>query len=310
MENIKKHKLTLPLIITIVVAFVAFFVGAYLDRDISKGIHEKYELGTTWFPVIFTVLGPIVTCALGTFAGTCMFITPERKSHKLTVFIRIIGILLIIAITGFAYISGEEYAELAPNVSIETRKVLKIVLVIVLLALDSLVIFLTMKFTKELDQEKLFWVAVVIALILAINAGASEVVKYLASRPRPRTIYLDGGLKFRAWYEWQPFVGFSNSECKSFVSGHSSNAAGLMVIIPLLLSLTKFGEKKYAKYVGFGIGALWTLVLVVSRMLGLAHFLTDVAGGVILSAIIEIVILNVFPLVIEKAQARAQASNK
>ena len=135
---------------------------------------------------------------------------------------------------------------------------------------------------NKFEPKETLRIAILMLGVVWFYAGFTEVVKYLASRPRPR-IVLSGEETFHYWYEWRPLYAlFNGSNHKSFVSGHTSNSICLVSLLPLLMSLTKLKDKKFTYQISAYIGLVFTLIVGFSRIMASAHFLTDVVGGILL----------------------------
>lgn len=281
-----KENLFIPILCVLIFCIIAFVLGSAVDQNISEKFWNLHELNLSWFEISLCLIGPLVSNLLGVFAGSCLLLTPARENKVATIIYRVIGGVGICLVSYFAYTSGSEFAKIIPGVSEQTTKILKLVVAGIIVVMDGLILLFTLKKTRGLDQDKLIWVSLTSLIIIALVAGSTEIIKYLASRPRPRVVYPELE-NFRAWYQWKPFYGFSHKECKSFVSGHSANAAYSATLLPLMVSVTKLGEKKNTSLVCTIIGIMFALLVAISRIFALAHFLTDVAGGLILSFVIS-----------------------
>ncbi len=210
-------------------------------------------------------------------------------------------IVLILAIMFFAYDSTSEIATTKLAGDNETLfKLICLGSVIIVLVLSCLT---SVKFTKKIDSEVLLKTSIMIVAIYLIYAGGTEFVKYIVSRPRPRIVFNELSElheEYRAWYQFKPLYGFKNKECKSFVSGHAANTATLMTLIPLFISLTSLGNKKGAYVIGFTVGAIFSLFVASTRVLCLAHFLSDVSGAIIICVLVQIVVVLILPLIYKK----------
>ena len=149
-------------------------------------------------------------------------------------------------------------------------------------------------------------------IFMALVPGVS-LFKAIMHRPRYRIAIHEYGVDFHNW--WEPCKDYKDiisahpdvltkEEFKSFPSGHSGAAmVGLitMVVMPLL-------NKKWMKYqiLMFYIAFGWGLVVMFSRMLVGAHFLTDTCMGALLTIVFfyianEIIVRKLLPNEEEKA---------
>lgn len=295
--NEKKVYINIPIILALVVAFIGLFVGSFLDLDIAKEVGDP----NNGLSVALSVIGPIPPLTIGIFSAGILIFGPARKHKKVSIFMRVFGILAAGFITFFEFLSTKVYAEAAPFNAHQT--LFELLLLGLLILINALVLFFVWKYGKKLDQEKAFLVAVLSISIVILVAGATEVFKYLASRPRPGVV-LSGEEEFRAWYQWKPFVAFGAEECKSLPSGHSSCTADLMTLLPLFISLFPISKKKYSGLIAFLVGALFCLVTAASRLLGQEHFLSDISCGIIGSLIVQIVVLVAVPAIYNKVESK------
>lgn len=277
------------------IALIGFVVGAFLDQKITGKMGDFDNL----FGILFTALGPILVLAFGVFAGATLFFMPSIENKTWNIIFRVIG---AIAVVGFIYNQINEAVEYVEFPIMMAEEATWKTLVIVFISLLDLLIILFSRFwVKKMDQNAIILVCLLIISIILVYAIGCEIVKYLASRPRPRV--LDKGLhEFRQWYQWKPFAAFSSEykDCKSFVSGHTANAACLVTILPLVATLTKKESSKKIQIITTCIGALFTFVVALSRIVARTHWMTDVMGGVILSVGLQAVIVNVTPSILKK----------
>lgn len=291
----RKIKFYLPYAVGLLIAITLFIVGNFFDLDVSK----KISVTENWFTIIFTVLGIIVTFALGIFASIILLTAPERKTEFLTVFQKVLGVLAVLCVTVIYFSTGAAVAKY--EIFKNYENVVYVILGIVYGGVGVATIILTNKYKNKLDQSSLFVAAIMILAMLALTAFFAEIIKYLASRPRPKLV-LEGSQTFREWYQWNPGYGFKNGECKSFYSGHAGNSAILVTGVPLFLSLTKLNFKKHTAIIGAFSGLAFSLITSFSRLLGGEHFLTDIAFGTLMSLLFQLLVLTVCPIICRKVE--------
>lgn len=290
----RKITINLPLICVAIIAIVLFVVGTQLDLEISENVSNQ----SGFFGVLFTAIGNMPSIYFAIFGGAAL-IFAKTKTEIGRILARVAGPLDIAVCALLLYVSSSDYAKMPTTEAHETMY--KLILLAFILAMIGLIIFLTYKLSKKANQENLIRVAILIICIVACYSLFTEIIKYLASRPRPNLVF-NGEEAFREWHDWEPLLGFKNSDCKSFVSGHTANAACLMTILPLFISLTKLGTKKYSHIIAFIIGALFTFVVALSRLLAGAHFLTDIMGGILVSIFFQALVIRVAPLILNKIE--------
>lgn len=306
MKSLKKCNI--PLLIVAVLAVALFIVGSFYDRQISETFWNKYQLNIPWFTIVITLLVPLITNAFGAFAGWSAFFVENNFKKKMSGFIKFLGIFGLAGVAFFAYISGCEFAEVIPQDNERVTAGLKFLVLTLVLATDVAMFFIVRKNYNKLDQHNLLWVALTMLAIIVFISCANEVVKYLASRPRPRIVF-PGEEEYREWWQWKPLYGLKVSESKSFISGHASNGASTCVLFVLVMSLTKFSEKKHFEYLCFGIAGLYAFVVSLSRIFAIAHFMSDVSGGMLLSFVLSLVICRIMLLIQKKVEEYSSTSN-
>lgn len=281
-------------------AFIGFIIGSFLDQQITTAL-GKYE---SWFGILFTLLTPVFSLAIGELAGALLFFMPKLDNKKWDIIFRIIGAVAFLGFSAFAIKEGIEYVDFPVMMKNEaTYKALAITLV---LLIDLIIVIFVKLAMKYMDSKRIIPTVIVIFAIIAAWLFVSEVVKHLASRPRPRGIYIEGLYEFRNWYQFRPFACLKDGfkDCKSFVSGHTFIAACTIGSIPLLHSISKEKSGIKLTIAGLAVGGAFTFVVAFSRIVAYAHFMTDVMGAIILSCGAQAVILNVAPIVYSKVKTK------
>ncbi len=121
------------------------------------------------------------------------------------------------------------------------------------------------------------------AVLFAVLVGTlvtNLIMKPLFARPRPYVYYADNPL-FMSWYE---FAGAHIESDKSFPSGHTTAAFEIGVALFLVLN------KKYS-----WIFPVFSVLVGLSRIYLMVHYVTDVLGGVLVgtfAGIMGYVIMN------------------
>ncbi len=277
------------------IALIGFIIGSFLDQKITGKMGDYNNL----MGIIFTAFGPVITLAFGVLAGATLFFMPKLENKTLNIVFRIIG---AVGVIGFAFSQVKEGLEWVDFPRMQAEASTYKVLIIVFIALIDLAIILFSRiWVKKMDQNALAFVCLMIIGIILVYFVACEGVKYIASRPRPRN--LDAEFNgFKRWYQFNPFGAF-NSELKdqkSFVSGHTANAACLITILPFVASMTKRENDNRIQIMTIVIGGLFTFVVAFSRIIARAHWMSDVMGGILLSCAIQALAINVKPFEFKK----------
>lgn len=304
----RKNQYLIMLAFFFVIALVAFILGSKFDYSISKFLFDKYQLNIPFFSIVLCLVCPLIVNLFGAFAGTTLFLTINSKSKALNIILKIAAVMETILIGFFAYSSGTEFVKVIPNITTSKIAIGEMMTLFIVIVSDLLVAFFTWKNIKKMEPSNAFWTSLTMLLVIAAIAFSSEVIKYLASRPRPRLIFTDNSFSFKEWYQWNPFYGLKVSEAKSFVSGHSINSAATLTLLPMFLSLTRLNEKKFMIPVAIGVAGLYWIIVVISRILAIAHFLTDVSGGGILAILLQVLVLFIVDIIKKKTGDLAPVS--
>lgn len=278
-------------------ALIGLICGSFLDQKITEKMGDFNNL----FGILFTALGPIITLALGVFAGVILFFMPKLENKGWNSCLKSLGAL---AVLGFMFVQIKEGIEYVNFPRMQANEsTYKVLIIVMILLIDLMIILFTRFWVNKIDKKVVVQICLIIISIIVIYFVACEIIKYLASRPRPRV--LDAGLlTFKQWYQWKPFAAFSSEydDCKSFVSGHSANATCLVTILPLVASLSKNENNKTIQILTIIIGALFAFVVALSRIVARAHWMTDVMGGILLSLSVQALVINVVPLILKKSE--------
>jgi len=285
-------------------ALIGFIIGSFLDQQIA-GALGKYD---SWFGILFTLLTPVFSLAIGEMAGALLFFMAKRDNKTWDIILRVLGALIFLGFSAFSIKEGIEYVEFP--VMAEHEKTYKVLAIVLVVLIDIAIILFAKLAAKrgKIDEQRIVPTVIVILIIIAAWLFVSEVIKHLACRPRPRNIYLNekigGVVEFRNWYQWQPFFCFKEGmkDCKSFVSGHTFIAACTVCATPLLLSINKERSGIKATIIGLVIGGAFSFIVAFSRIVAYAHFMTDVMGAIIASCGAQAIIINVAPLIHEKVK--------
>ena len=277
------------------IALIGFIIGSFLDRQITAKIGDSNNL----FGIIFTAFGPVLTLAFGVLAGSLLFFMPKIEHKTFNIVFRVIGAL---AVLGFVFSQVKEGLEWVEFPRMESEATTYKVLIIVFIAiLDLAIILFSRIWIKKMDLKAMFYGSVMIIAIIVVYFVACEGVKYIASRPRPRNLDAEfNGFKY--WFQFNPFEALHSEfkDQKSFVSGHTANAACLITILPFVASMTKRDNNDLIQIMTIVIGGLFTLLVAFSRIIARAHWMSDVMGGILLSCGIQALAINVKPFEFKK----------
>ncbi len=107
--------------------------------------------------------------------------------------------------------------------------------------------------------------AIVVVVMLLLSTTTVQVVKNLVARERPDGMLVD-------------------SDFGSFPSGHAANAATIAVVLWLILP----------RVLGLILGAIWAVVMALSRTVLSVHWLSDVIGGALTGVAIGLLVAAAF----------------
>jgi len=285
------------LIIVAGIALIGFIIGCFLEQKLTENVGNFDSL----FGIMFTGFGPLPLLALGVLAGLLLIFMPRIENKNWNIILRFLGGAAA-AVMIFAEIKeGLDYVDFP---RMEAQASTYRVLMITIIAIINLILILFSKlWVKKADQKLLIPLCILIIAIIALYFVTGEAIKYLASRPRPRVVIMQNRLYYKQWFEWKPLAALldeSYDDCKSFVSGHASNTACLITVLPLTIALFKKENCDKLQIAAIAVGALYAFVVAYSRIVAYAHWLTDVTGGIMVSCGIQALIINVTPKVLEK----------
>lgn len=294
--KINKKIQNLSLVIVGGISLIGLIVGTFLDQKITGKMGDNSNL----FGILLTALGPILALAFGVFAGCTIFFMPKRPNKTWDIIFRVFGAVAAIGFALFQIKEGLKYVEFPRMV--EKEGTWKVLIIVLICLIDLTILLFSRIWIKKMDEKVLLPVCLMIISTIVIYALATEFFKYMASRPRPRVIDQNPLIEFKNWYQWQPFHAFKKEfkDCKSFVSGHSANAATLITVLPLCASLSRKEKENMIQICCIVIGALFAFVVALSRIVARAHWFSDVAAGILVSVGIQFLVVNVAPKIIKK----------
>ena len=294
----KKMRLHIYLLIAVFV--ITFIIGSFLDEQINTAIFSRNNTFGLVMSAIGTAPGYGVFAVLG--GGAFAFFI--NKNYKMIFRLLSLG-LAVAGVSLGVHFAGREF--FSANAFYHQGWTIYGYLIIlpVMLALG----FLGYLLGKKSDNPNLWLVYIVlaIAIFLALIPGVSA-LKTIFHRPRYRFLELTGE-SFYPW--WKPCknykellesyqsIGVSKEEFKSFPSGHAG-ATAVSMLFAMALPLVNRKYEKYQLPIFYGAFA-WTLLVMFTRMLVGAHFLSDVSMGILLT-LVFMMIANEFIIHNKKLQ--------
>ena len=283
-------QMRLYLYLTLGVFLALFIVGTFLDYQISSALFDDKNT----FGLIVSVIGPTLGYGMIAVIGGGFFALFYRKEDYPT-WMRVFFMVGVLACLGAAtFFAGREF--FGPNGFYWVAKKFwgYFIAFPAMVGLEYLGYLLIRK-----AENKDIWIllfVVLVAFVFALTAGVT-VFKVTFHRPRFRTI-VPTGIEYYPWYErctsykgLMETYNLTSEEFKSFPSGHSAYTMG----VPLMAVFLPLVDQKYTKYrlpIFFG-GLAFSMLVMFTRLLVGAHFLSDVSMGAIIVTVCMIIALEI-----------------
>ena len=148
---------------------------------------------------------------------------------------------------------------------------------------------------KRKEDKKLIKRVICLLILLGLSYAALEVFKGVFHRPRYRLVVQGiDEIGFIPWYtqfhkakEFIENLGIPKGEFRSFPSGHAILSMSMVFI---LQSLAFLSEKLKSKKLILGLaGLIFSVIIMFTRMLLGAHYLSDVCAGAIISTVFALI---------------------
>ena len=269
------------LFIIIGILLVGFIVGSFLDLQIDEALFsERNPFG------LFMASFGVYPCYAGLafIGGGFLSTTIRRKEFPLIG--KIISYALSAGAYGMAvYLCGKEL----PSVNGYNVPYLAwLSYLISAIVLGG--VYVWSFFVCKKGDPKFLWNIILIMTIIFVIAllPAGFVIKLVIHRPRYRYAVRGELTSFYNWWqmfpEYKKYIGaevlgqtITKEEFKSFPSGHSGTGMIMAMFLPFASFF--FPKLKGKEVLLFYIGATWGFVMMFSRMLVGAHYLTDTCMG-------------------------------
>lgn len=313
LKGFKDMKRRLHLFIAGGILLIGLILGSFFDLQINQFLFDRYN----GFGLAISSFGMLPGYGTLAFFGGALFaVTFKNKSFKL--WARIIFYVLTVALIGVPiYFLGRDVF----NVNgFENPSIYWLGFVI----MGVLVVPITWfgYFLGKKNENPKMWLIIIIfavAIFMALVPGTT-LLKSIFHRPRYRIAVFEGYVEFHEWFrpckEYKDIISGSlgnltKEEFKSFPSGHSSAT----MVSTIMLASIPLLNKKWIKWqpLLFWCGFAWTLLMMFSRMLVGAHYLSDTCVGSLLTIVFfyianEIIIRNFLPK--EEVKEEQPASEK
>lgn len=265
---------------------VLMIAGSVLDYAISQSLYAP----SNRFGVLLAAYGATPAFLAWTASGTVLIRHRPRERRARGVVILILGILLVALGTVLTCIIPLQYIPDATSA----------VVIGVGIGISAATIAIIWHASGGAERRVAIRVAVVLALVPAIELVLVNAIKLLWERPRMRMLDSTPHADFMPW--WMPgyderasliATGIVGDDFKSFPSAHTSNAAvAMMLTATAALSRPLRPHAELLLWIGFG----WAVIVGASRVVIGAHFVTDVAVGLAITfAVMLIAYRYAFP---------------
>lgn len=264
------------------VLFVMMIVGSIWDFPISSALYNQ----SNPFGILFASYGE-APAMLGLFTSGLLLILGCNKKRRGIALLQIVAGVLLCGFGGImiAYL---------PNNYLTTSPVLVAVIGICLLVLTAVAV---LWLCKGAQREAMVRVALILFTVIFLEMILINVIKIPWERPRMRLIAENSQAYFVPWWsvggnlrEQLMALGVAGEEFKSFPSGHTANGAVLMLLC--VLPYLKPSLQNRSRVL-FYIGAVWGLLVALSRVIMGAHFITDTTMGFIVTFILILITLKI-----------------
>ncbi len=258
----------------LVITLIGLVIASLFDLKISQLIfNDKSTLG-----LIGEAIGEVPGILIGVFGCAALILTYKRKSLYSKISSFLFGGIFLVLLSYMAAFLPVHYFHLPSWLTYITALIYLILVIIVMKNTPK---------DKYSLLRKLAWVAVLTFLTETIMIN---LIKFGWSRVRYRDL-LESTEAFSAWFIPHGFTG--NTEHTSFPSGHVANASVILFITLLPNIYTKLDKyKKILSYFCY----VWIGLIMVSRIMMGAHFLSDTIVGMWVTVLILLIYVKVFKI--------------
>lgn len=259
---------------------VTFVAGTFLDHTIAAAVFSGGNVAA----LAVSTLGIYVFCGaysfyFGAALSQALKVTPRSKRLCYSTVVVILGVVVMLA-AGGSILDVNNLGGIFPQVHRDVPQML-----IAFFAGFFPISVIGFLLGKKNEDPSLGRRLVLILNCMTVMFIAYELIKLGMPRPRFRLISRDiGGIGFHAWYdpiknkeELISAFGINRDDFKSFPSGHTANAVMSIAILPGLAVVVPALKKRLGLLLIAGI--VFGFVVLASRMVLGAHFLSDVSVG-------------------------------
>ena len=284
------------LLIVIAILLIGFVIGSFFDLEINQALFSK----NNDFGLIMASFG-VYPCYAGlAFIGGGLF-SVSIKRKDLPLWGKVISCVLgSIAYALSVILCGREW----PSVNGYNNPNLEVASYLISAFVFGGVFAFSFIICQKGDTKQLWRVFIIMTIIFTFALiPTAVIIKAIMHRPRYRYLVRTGALDFKNWWQsvsnYKDYIGLdiegfavTKEEFKSFPSGHS----GTGMIMAMFLSYAPIFFKKLEgkETLLFYFGVAYGLLMMFSRMLVGAHYLTD-------TCLASLIVMVVFYIVNEFA---------
>lgn len=269
---------------------ITFAIGTFFDHPIAAAIFSGGNIPA----LIISSLGIYVFCGafsfyFGAALSQSMKIANDFKRTIYCSFIIFFGVI-VMTVAGGSLLDINNLGGIFP----EIRRTIPQMIIVFLFVFFPIAV-LGFILGRRNNDPTLGRRIVLILNCMAVMFIIYEIIKTGLPRPRFRLIqeHIDG-VDFHAWYdpiknkdELIETFGIYSDNFKSFPSGHTANAILSIAILPGLAAVVPALRNK--KKVLFVAGFVFGFLVLASRMVLGAHFLSDVSCGGFIASVMSAV---------------------
>lgn len=268
-----------------------FIIGTFLDEPVAAAVYAPDVLPA----VIVTTLG-----LYPFFASQVMFagvLTQKAVTSQKPMWCKLIMIAVLVGLSVYSGIKGS-----GSLVSIdclggmfESLRGSRLVTAGIFLTAICPLYYVGYRLGKKTCDRQLVKKMIMILLIMLAAVIIMDKLKSAFSRPRYRIVVRQlEGIGFVPWYkpfsgagELRKTYGLTGSDFRSFPSGHSIMSVSCVYIF---YSLSWVEEKLRDRQLTLCIaGALFGMIVMFTRMLLGAHYLSDVSAGAMIATVLSLI---------------------
>lgn len=247
---------------------VLMLLGSFVDYPLSCALYNE----SNPFAMFFAAYGEI-PATLGWVAAGSLFVCGHNKDNKILGAVQSVGGICLILL-------GTMMVCFMPTLYLPVPSA---VLAVIGLALSAATVALVCRLARGADRATILRVGLAVFLAILCELLVVNFIKVPWGRPRMRLVANHPEAYFVPWWQFGcglkeqlMAAGVAAEEFKSFPSGHTANAA-TMLLLGLIPYLKPQLQKFEKAFVAFGFA--WASVVAFTRIIMGAHYLSDTTIG-------------------------------